>query len=123
VALFREERDIIEGLLREWYDAVNEVTHAANGVVSERARQYDVVKPVWHRLAYPWGFLHEITKKTGRVEQLYRAAENGNFAWDTVYEELLDIVNYARFLAAIVIMLRRREERECDSTQSSRQDS
>jgi len=110
--VFPEERELIERLLVEWYDAVNEVTTRANVVVSERARQYDVVKPVWHRLSYPWGFLHEISKKSGRVEQLYRSAEENDddVKWDVVLEELIDIVNYARFLAAIVLMLHRRRE-------------
>lgn len=106
---FPEERTALAALLKEWYAAIEEFTNRCNGIFTEKAKQYDQQSPVWHRLEWPFSFIGEIRKKNDRIAQMltnYDLADPvGSVDWAEVDEELSDIVNYARMMAAINFMV------------------
>lgn len=105
--LFPKERRLLEELLDEWYRGVEEATEVADGIFSEKGQMYDRENPAWDRMKWPEGFVHEITKKGNRVEQLFSFNEE-DIDWDEVNEELTDILNYCRMLISLNNMMRRR---------------
>jgi NTP pyrophosphatase (non-canonical NTP hydrolase) len=112
--LFPEEAKLIEDLNDEWYDDIKAVTEIADSIFSSKGEAYDREKPFWTRAEWPWGDVHEISKKANRVEQLTSSFDPNNpmssVDWEDVEEELVDILNYCRMFAAITRMLKRREE-------------
>ena len=109
MALFQSEHELLQELLNKWYAAIKDVTTDADRIFNTKGQMYDRRKPVWERVAWPYGFIHEITKKSQRVEQLatgYKPDMIQSVNWDEVEEELLDIMNYCRMFAAITRMLR-----------------
>jgi NTP pyrophosphatase (non-canonical NTP hydrolase) len=112
MALFKDETQLLAKLLQEWYAEIKTVTLRADGIFSAKGKMYDLEKPAWDRMKWPFGFVHEITKKAGRVEQLftqYTSREDlDRLNWDDIEEELLDILNYCRMLAAVNRMQLRR---------------
>jgi len=106
---FKEEQTVLSSLLAEWYDAMREVAVLGDGVFSEKARHYDRISPVWHRIGWPDGFVQELRKKSDRVEQLLQPG-NGEVNWDEVNEELVDIANYSKMFHALNLMVERRKE-------------
>lgn len=110
---FPEERSALAALLKEWYDAIEQFTKKCNGIFTEKAKLYDQVSPVWHRIDWPNGFMGEIRKKNDRISQLLANFDPKNPTdsanWAEVNEELGDIVNYARMMAAINGMVKGRE--------------
>jgi NTP pyrophosphatase (non-canonical NTP hydrolase) len=119
--LFPAERKVLEGLIDEWYEAVQKITAEADKIFSDKGKQYDVASPVWERMRFPYGFTHEITKKANRVEQLFEPLGNGtditetDLHWEDIQEELQDIMNYARMLAGLnAMLLERKRAHDCD---------
>lgn len=110
---FPEEQSALAILLKEWYDAIETFTLICNKVFSEKAKQYDQLSPVWHRLEWPHSFVGEIRKKNDRVSQLMANFDPKEPAtsvdWAEVNEELSDIVNYARMMAGLNDMVRERK--------------
>lgn len=108
--LFREEQRLLEGLLESWYNRIKEFTEKADGVFSAKGKQYDRESPVWERVRFPHGFVQELRKKTDRINQLladYDPDDMDSVDWSFasgVLEELLDVMNYARMLGALIIM-------------------
>lgn len=108
---FTEEQRALADLLREWYADIEAFTEEANTLFGKKAEQYDQVSPVWHRIAWPGGFVQELRKKTDRLTQLlanYREDEPHTYRQADIDEELRDILNYARMMAAIGRMVMRR---------------
>lgn len=110
MATFDEEFEVLDALVKEWYDEIKEVTAEADGIFSVKAVMYDRTQPVWERMEWPHGFEHEIVKKANRVKMLLTQLTKGFDAvnWDEVQEELEDIMNYARMLAALNRMMKKR---------------
>lgn len=112
--LFEEEKRLHERILSEWYEAIELFTDRMDGIFSNKAKLYDKASPVWERVQWPGGFVHEITKKGNRVEQLFNGFDANDAMdsvnWSEINEELADIANYCRMLAAINAMMRRRQE-------------
>jgi hypothetical protein len=101
---FTEEQKALAALLKEWYAGIEEFTEVANGVFSDKAKQYDRISPVWHRIEWPGGFVQELRKKTDRLTQLlanYNHSLVDSYKQDAIEEELVDIINYSRMMAAI----------------------
>lgn len=111
--IFPEERKALSGLLEEWYGAIKDFTEECNGIFTAKAKQYDQQSPVWHRLNWPHSFTGEIQKKNDRIRQMLVGFDSdnpvGSVDWDEVNEELSDIVNYARMMAGINVMIKERE--------------
>lgn len=110
---FPEEQQVLGKLLEEWYAGIKTFTNECNGIFTEKAKQYDQTSPVWHRIEWPHSFVGELRKKTDRISQLMANFDPQNPAnsvsWDDIDEELADIVNYARMMAAINSMVEGRE--------------
>lgn len=106
---FDEEMQVTTELLHEWYESMEQFTSRAAGVASTKAKQYDKVSPVWHRIEWPGGFLQELRKKTDRISQLLEVGNGQNVDWNEINEELRDIFNYARMFGAINLMIQHRE--------------
>lgn len=108
---FREEQEVLAELLDEWYRLIGDFTEEANVLFTEKAQQYDQVSPVWHRIAWPEGFVQELRKKTDRLTQLlanYDPSAPHTYKQSDIDEELRDILNYARMMAAIGRMMAQR---------------
>jgi hypothetical protein len=109
MALFPEEKQLMENLIDEWYEAIKKVTEEADSIFGEKGRMYDVNDPVWTRAEWPVGFIHELTKKSNRVKQLMSGVSEVNgFNMKHIIEaneELGDILNYARMMHALNDML------------------
>jgi hypothetical protein len=107
--LFIEEQEVLDRLLEEWYGAMHQFTEAAEGVFSEKGKVYDRESPVWERVRFPHGFVQELRKKADRLNQQL-ATYDGTMEsvdWSLeggVLEELIDVMNYARMMGAIVGM-------------------
>lgn len=110
---FPEEQSTLAALLKEWYDAIEAFTLSCNKVFTAKAKQYDQLSPVWHRLEWPHSFVGEVRKKNDRISQLLAKFDPKepvtSVDWEEVNEELSDIVNYARMMAAINVMIKDRE--------------
>ena len=111
--IFPEERKVLSLLLDEWYEAIKEFTTGCNGIFTAKAKQYDQQSPVWHRLSWPHSFPGEIQKKNDRIRQMLTSYDStnptGSVDWNEINEELADIVNYARMMAGLNMMIGRRE--------------
>jgi hypothetical protein len=69
-------------------------------LVEDRASSYDET-PVWHRVAWPEGYLHEVRKKLGRVDNiLLHGVSDVADSWEKAREEMLDMINYLAFAVA-----------------------
>jgi hypothetical protein len=111
--LFTAEQELLDRLLEAWYASMEEFTKRADGVFSDKGKQYDRESPVWERVRFPHGFVQELRKKTDRLRQLLADydpskpfAENGvDWSFDEgVLEELVDIMNYSRMMGALILM-------------------
>lgn len=111
--LFEEEKRLHENILNEWYEAIEAFTDRMNVIFDDKAKLYDRASPVWERIDWPGGFVHEINKKANRIRQLFNSYRPDDpmdsVKWSEVNEELADIANYCRMLAAINAMMRRRQ--------------
>ncbi len=110
--LFTIAEKVLARLLEDWYEAQHQFTERADGVFSEKGRQYDRESPVWDRIRFPYGFIQEIVKKADRLKQLL-ADYDPNQPWPCgvnwgfdggVLEELVDIFNYSRMMGGIIMM-------------------
>lgn len=80
----------------------------AKEIVEERAVQYDTQKPVWaDRCTFPGGMLHEVRKKTARIEAQIDEGEKCMVPdrWAHTRGDILDAVNYLLFMAVYGDML------------------
>ncbi|NIN63881.1 MAG: hypothetical protein GTO63_04030 [Anaerolineae bacterium] len=110
--LFTLAQRVLEKLLDDWYAAQTQFTEQADGVFSEKGKQYDRLSPVWERIQFPHGFIQEIRKKVDRLLQLLADYDptqpwpcGVNWGYEGgVLEELIDIFNYSRMMAGIIIM-------------------
>jgi hypothetical protein len=107
--VFREEQQLLEALLEEWYEAIGKFTDESDGIFSERGQKYDRIIPPWQSLDFPGGMAHEIGKKIDRVKQ-YLDGGDEHIDWAGVAEELKDITNYARMMGGVILMLEVRGE-------------
>ncbi len=118
--LFKIAQRVLERLLEDWYDAQHQFTEQAYKVFGEKGQQYDRESPVWERIKFPHGFVQEVVKKADRLKQLLANYDHTqpwpcgvNWGYEGgVLEELIDIFNYSRMMAGIIIMkaLEAREE-------------
>ena len=113
--LFHEEQAVLDTLLQEWYEAMRQFTEAADGVFSDKGKVYDRESPVWERVRFPHGYVQELRKKSDRLRQQLATYDGtmGSVDWSLeggVMEELIDIMNYARMMGAIIGMNLMREE-------------
>lgn len=104
--IFPEEQKLLDDLLVEWYEEIESFTKQCNGIFSERGKHLDRTSAPWQRHDYPEGYAHEIGKKIGRIKQFLQ--HDGDVPWEKVLDELQDILNYARMMGAIIVMLRKR---------------
>ena len=107
---FSEERAVVDALINEWYAAMHEVAEIGNKIFSEKAKHYDRISPVWHRIEWPGGFVQELRKKIDRVDQLLQP--NGGIDWNEVNEELTDIMMYSNMFHALNLMVERHNAAE-----------
>ena len=107
---FAEERKVVDALITEWYETMQEVAEIGNKVFSAKAQHYDRISPVWHRIAWPEGFVQELRKKIDRVDQLLQP--NGEIAWNEIDEELTDIMMYSNMFHALNLMVERHNASE-----------
>ena len=105
--IFPEEQELLGKLLEEWYTEMSRFTKECDSIFSERGRHLDRHSPPWMRHDYPHGYTHEVGKKVARIKQFLEEG-NGGVPWYKVLDELKDIVNYSRMMAAVVRMLQRR---------------
>ena len=79
----------------------------AKEIVEERATQYDAQRPVWERVSFPHGFMHEVTKKIGRIRAQIDQGEKCMVPdrWAHTRTDILDAANYLLFLAVYGDML------------------
>lgn len=94
-----EEQRLLERLQRTFDITYSSVLIQAKDIYLERAPLYDVETPVWHRVAWPDGYLHEVKKKWGRVENTLAGGPD-LAKWPKVREEALDMINYLAFMIA-----------------------
>jgi len=94
-------------LQKEFNRRLFSVYDDAKEIVEERAEQYDVQRPVWERVSFPHGFLHEITKKIGRLKAQFDQGETCMVpkSWAHTREDILDAANYLLFTAVYGDML------------------
>ncbi len=112
MALFPEEKKLMEKLVDEWYIEIHKVTKDADGIFSAKGKLYDVNDPVWTRAEWPYGFVHEINKKANRVKQLMSGITEVSGLnikrIEEANEELDDTLNYCRMMRALNNMLIKR---------------
>jgi len=108
--LFREEQEVLNRVLNEWYISMRDFQEGAAKVFSAKGKMYDRESPVWERITFPHGFVQELRKKTDRLRQLLSIDDGESIQWDDVLEELKDIHNYTAMFGAIIHMVRRRED-------------
>jgi len=102
--LFKEQQEVLDTLLTEWYEAIKAFTQKQDGIFSAKGRMYDRSSPMWEHVRFPHGFVGEIRKKLNRVDQLLDSWEDNTVSWEDVLEELGDILNYDRMLGALICM-------------------
>lgn len=97
-----------QALQRQFNERLLKVYDQAKAIVTKRAKHYDVRRPVWERVSFPHGFMHEISKKHGRVKaQIDRGEVCMELeAWEHTREDLLDEANYLIFMVVYGDMLR-----------------
>jgi hypothetical protein len=103
--VFPEEQALLNQLVDEWYQEIKNFTELADGIFSERGAHLDKHSPPWMRHDYPHGYPHEMGKKVARIKQFMQEEE---VPWNKVLDELKDICNYSRMMAAVVVMLDKR---------------
>lgn len=88
-----------------------EMTRRASARVAERGKVSDLESPIHHRMS-PEGMAHEVAKKATRIQVKQQpegwAADPRILAG--VVEECIDVINYARFLGALCLMLTEEQE-------------
>lgn len=98
--------DLYQKLQDEFNTRVLCLHKEAQAITRERAKHYDKKRPVWERVAFPDGFMHEIGKKVGRVKA---GTSDDDFlapvSWAHTREDLLDTANYIYFMVAYGDML------------------
>lgn len=109
--LFHEEQEVLDALLKEWYEGVERFHLNASKVFQGKGKMYDRESPVWERIFFPHGFVQELRKKTDRLRQLLSTNDGEEVQWEDVLEELRDIHNYTSMFGAIIHMLESRTKR------------
>ena len=102
--LIPKEVALLAELQKEFDNRYKGVLSSAYEIYTERAPLYDVTTPVWHRVAWPEGYLHEDSKKLGRIVNTFAAGVDAT-NWPKVREEMLDKINYMAFAVAFGDML------------------
>lgn len=106
--LLPQEIELTKKLQREFNKRYEGVLIRAVEICRERAPLYDTTEPVWRRVEWPEGFLHEVRKKHGRIANIFEA-ENAEAKWPHIREEATDMINYLAFLIAFGDMLASKE--------------
>jgi hypothetical protein len=102
--LLPEETRLMAELQREFNERYEAVLTRAIEICRERAPLYDTTEPVWRRVDWPEGFLHEDRKKLGRIANIFEAGDLEE-KWPDIREEAIDKINYMAFLVAFGDML------------------
>ena len=102
--LLPREAALTKELQQEFNKKYEKVLVRAIEICRERAPLYDITEPVWRRVEWPEGFLHEVRKKHGRIVNIFEA-EDADTNWPHIREEAIDMINYLAFLVAFGDML------------------
>lgn len=102
--LLPQEVVLAKKLQEEFNKGYEAVLTRAIEICRERAHLYDTTEPVWRRVDWPEGFLHEVRKKHGRIANIFEA-EDAEAMWPSIREEAIDMINYLAFLVAFGDML------------------
>lgn len=102
--LLPQEAALTKELQQEFNKKYEGVLVRAIEICRERAPLYDTTEPVWRRVEWPGGFLHEVRKKHGRIANIFEA-EDAEAGWSSAREEAIDMINYLAFLVAFGDML------------------
>jgi len=104
--LMDEERRLRASLQAEFTSRLRATFTEAQEIYIERGAVYDGVAPVWHRVPFPGGFIHEIKKKTGRAEGAIVLQSGDDEAMlKALQAEMIDICNYSAFAYVVAEML------------------